>query len=183
MALSTITADYYAVLGVTQTATTNEIIRAYKFRAAEAQVKKAHGQPAIDHHSLWKAYDTLRDEDRRQAYDPTYSPPNSAAPITEQAPTWENNMFARPPEELQDPFLEFGDPLPPGYRPLGLPGDSNDPIYRLNNRIVDLGTAHTNRIGAPGRPASSSESAPTVNEGGSEESEGIEAEDDGEDEA
>ena len=64
-------ADYYELLGVGRTATPEEIKRAYRKRAQELHPDRNPDDPEAEHafKEVAKAYETLRDPERRQRYD------------------------------------------------------------------------------------------------------------------
>lgn len=63
--------DFYAILGVKQTATTNEIKKAYRKQAKELHPDKNKNDPNASQkfQDLGAAYEALSDADKRKAYD------------------------------------------------------------------------------------------------------------------
>lgn len=70
--------DYYSVLGVTKTATQDEIKRAYRKLAAQHHPDR--GGDTAKFQDIQAAYDTLSDSQRRQHYDMHGSRPNTGGP-------------------------------------------------------------------------------------------------------
>jgi curved DNA-binding protein CbpA len=71
MAPPVITADYYSTLGVVQTATLELITRAYRRLALKLHPDRGGSTQAFQ--LLGLAYETLKDENKRRAYDQIYS--------------------------------------------------------------------------------------------------------------
>ncbi|MBV8060831.1 MAG: molecular chaperone DnaJ [Alphaproteobacteria bacterium] len=64
-------ADYYQTLGVAKTASADELKKAYRKMAMQYHPDRNHGNPEAEHKfkEINEAYDVLRDEQRRAAYD------------------------------------------------------------------------------------------------------------------
>ncbi|MDE2029528.1 MAG: molecular chaperone DnaJ [Alphaproteobacteria bacterium] len=63
--------DYYEILGVARTASAEELKKAYRKLAMQHHPDRNHGNAEAEHKfkELNEAYDVLRDDDRRAAYD------------------------------------------------------------------------------------------------------------------
>ncbi|KAF2971283.1 hypothetical protein GQX73_g2277 [Xylaria multiplex] len=73
MAPAPITEDFYVILEVDQTATIEVINRAYKRLALKHHPdRNSHRDTTADFQRLGKAYETLKDESKRRAYDLVY---------------------------------------------------------------------------------------------------------------
>ena len=73
---TTTTPDYYAILGLTQAATTGQIKKAYRKLARQHHPDMNNGDPeaAEQFRLITEAYDTLTDPERRVRYDASYQP-------------------------------------------------------------------------------------------------------------
>lgn len=94
--------DYYQVLGVTKTATADEIKRAYRKLAAQHHPDR--GGDTAKFQDIQAAYDTLSDPQRRQHYDMHGSRPNTGGP--QMGPGGFHFEFG--PGMFEDIFANFG---------------------------------------------------------------------------
>jgi molecular chaperone DnaJ len=67
--------DYYGLLGVPRDASTAAITRAYRKRVRQLEPAHRSGATAEDLHALQRAYETLRDAERRRRYDEALAQP------------------------------------------------------------------------------------------------------------
>jgi hypothetical protein len=81
--------DYYALLGITQAATTRQVKSAYRKLAQTCHPDACPGDPdaAARFRDITQAYETLSDPQRRKAYDRTYQPaPGTAITTAAESP-------------------------------------------------------------------------------------------------
>ncbi len=118
---------HYEVLGVARTAPTSEVRRAYVALARQHHPDRRGGD-ASAMRTLNDAWSTLRDPERRAAYDRTLT----AAPTTVAEPT-------RPATDLEDLLADLADDTPIGGRVV-LPGWlSLVPVAVFGGSIAALG--------------------------------------------
>ncbi|PQE06064.1 hypothetical protein CJF30_00005023 [Rutstroemia sp. NJR-2017a BBW] len=89
MAPTTITEDYYMILEVVQTATPGQIIKSYRRLALKLHPDRNAKHNATEAFQLLgRAYETLKDESKRRAYDLIYPsiPRNRPSPQTGETP-------------------------------------------------------------------------------------------------
>ncbi|CAD6441907.1 f2a25e22-9540-47f0-baf4-3dd9ce6c34a6 [Sclerotinia trifoliorum] len=119
MSLEPVTDDYYMILEVVQTATLDQITKSYKQQALKLHPDKNPRHDATEAFQLLgKAYETLRDEAKRQAYDLIYpyipkvcSPPQARQnpPAKQTSPT--QNSEASSPQAEQKPHTRKSETL------------------------------------------------------------------------
>lgn len=106
--------DYYAVLGVSRTASQAEITHAYRhlLRRHHPDTRVREDEPAAAEAALQRildAYTILRDPDRRGAYDRRHQP----APATPPGPAQPSRPTApqRRPTPSDEPPIRVGPPI------------------------------------------------------------------------
>lgn len=77
--------DYYGLLGVPRDASTAAITRAYRKRVRQLDPAHRTGASAEDLHALQRAYETLRDAERRRRYDEALAQPQAHQPAPERS--------------------------------------------------------------------------------------------------
>jgi curved DNA-binding protein CbpA len=134
--------DFYAILEVTRTATSIEIRAAYR-RLAREHHPDANPSPEAElrMRGINEAWETLRDDDRRAAYDRTLPRPARPAvrPVRRQPPPRSTGPFAAPaapkwfaedaPREPSGASVQFtGDPAINWYERIGVREDAPRPV-------------------------------------------------------
>ncbi|KAJ8066379.1 hypothetical protein OCU04_005446 [Sclerotinia nivalis] len=119
MSLVPVTEDYYMILEVVQTAALDQITKSYKQQALKLHPDKNPSHDATEAFQLLgRAYETLRDEGKRRAYDLIYpsvtkvrSPPQAKQnPPAKQAPHTQNSE-APSPQAKQRPHTRKSEAL------------------------------------------------------------------------
>ncbi|KAF7856921.1 hypothetical protein EAF04_009681 [Stromatinia cepivora] len=113
MSLVPVTEDYYMILEVVQTATLDQITKSYKQRALKLHPDKNPRHDATEAFQLLgKAYETLRDESKRRAYDLIYLSIIQSRPSTQAKQTPQNQTSEPPsPQAKQRPYTRKSESL------------------------------------------------------------------------
>lgn len=104
--------DPYALLGVRRHATPSEIARAYRraARATHPDSTSASPGPGERFHAVSEAYDTLRDPQRRAAYDRSHPLASPTDPGRAVRPRGGRHIVlgqAQPVAPMQDPLVRL----------------------------------------------------------------------------
>jgi molecular chaperone DnaJ len=143
--------DFYALLGVTRTATEDELKRAYRARARELHPDANPGDPEAENRFklVTVAYETLRDPERRRRYD-TFGPEGlrgTGAP----GGTGFDDIFGANLGDIFQSFFGGGSPFGAGGRRQAGPPRGNDveTAIQLDFGEAVFGASHEVRLRLP----------------------------------
>jgi len=143
--------DFYDLLGVSRTATEDELKKAYRARARELHPDANPGDPQAENRFklVTVAYETLRDPERRRRYD-TFGPEGLRGSGAGGGPGGFDDIFGANLGDIFQSFFGGGSPFGGGRRQAGPPrGNDLEVTIQLSFGEAVFGVSHEVKLRVP----------------------------------